>query len=810
MIDYDRAQALTALHLRQAIERETSDTSEYTHVTLPEQKALIEEIARLIPSGNVASLVTAGLIRAPGRIVAESDNRRNLTLLLQGMQTFLDKAAYQAFFVGPSAVLSAYQLMLKLAGKDPDQSFPDGTWQFYVEFGLREDSGRHTCETTGFHDAMARESWKLESGDELACWIAAASWLLAHYEDLLACDWDEHIRLRQYAEQTKDEHVRADWIKRRPYRVPEGVTELDYIGYRRAQFAAFYESALSKLPARTSHKLVELWQVPELTEQRVAYQRQMSIAAILMPTEYSDVRQPIAPNELALGVIRDGRYYVFSALKDSAPLTVAEARRYASAMVRGKPTTPTAELDKWLSVVRRRDQPDLRRQLSDETHMELEALRRAPIMLNWDRADANVPLSVLRRTERRGVGDHPLTIFRTGQSAVFDLSHIFFDGIWGTAVAEILTGLATRLARDWVKQATSDVPQPRSQSRPTLPRLSALVRPLTLAADADLIAAAKAARLPPEVSAETDAIQLEPIVQLRRTLQKRNADLRLSVNDLLILYRSIFGQCYVPAPDVLVALATLEASADAKARTSGALARAAIEVAQQANPSLLIPMDAASMNPRERVYPTTFRNQYPQVLTQHRHALEMLDIYLATPGLRRGAARRAFEQARNDYFSTLSKFSALMTQYKDVTMHGGSVSTATIRRLAGLPNSVRRMLDGLPERFDAVNEIIKGQEVFSNVGRVNAESSLRRFTTAKDDNEKKTLAWGIITDAAGVVHVSLRDFRPHVTALLRIGKEGLAQAMTQDYVNAYAHGLNQFIAEALRIAQTRGDGTGIS
>src|SRR5579864_4753449 len=246
MTDYERAQALTALSLRQAIEREVSDPSEYTHVTLPEQKALVDEIARLIPSGNVASLVTAGLMRAPGRIVADSDNRRNLTLLLQGMQTFLDKAAYQAFFVGPSAVLSAYQLMLKLAGKDPDQSFPDGTWQFYVEFGLREDSGRHTCETTGFQDAAAREDWKLESTDELACWLAAASWLLARYEDLLACDWDEHIRLRQYAEQVKDEHLRADWIKHRPYRVPDGVADSDYIVYRRVQFAAFYEAALAR------------------------------------------------------------------------------------------------------------------------------------------------------------------------------------------------------------------------------------------------------------------------------------------------------------------------------------------------------------------------------------------------------------------------------------------------------------------------------------------------------------------------------------------------------------------------------------
>ena len=97
--------------------------------------------------------------------------------------------------------------------------------------------------------------------------------------------------------------------------------------------------------------------------------------------------------------------------------------------------------------------------------------------------------------------------------------------------------------------------------------------------------------------------------------------------------------------------------------------------------------------------------------------------------------------------------------------------------------------------------------MFSNVGRVNADSSLSRFLTAKDDNEKKALAWGIITDAAGVVHVSLRDFRPHVAALAQIGRETLAQSMAQDYVDAYARGLNQFIAEALRISQTHSDGS---
>src|SRR5215468_12049675 len=106
-------------------------------------------------------MVAAGLANLPGRSVPASETRRNLNLLMQGMQTFMDKAVFQTFFVGPATVLSAYQLLLKLAGKDIDSAFPEGTWQFYVEFGLREDSGRHACETVGFQRSLEHEGMQL-------------------------------------------------------------------------------------------------------------------------------------------------------------------------------------------------------------------------------------------------------------------------------------------------------------------------------------------------------------------------------------------------------------------------------------------------------------------------------------------------------------------------------------------------------------------------------------------------------------------------------------------------------------------------
>jgi hypothetical protein len=108
---------------------------------------------------------------------------------------------------------------------------------------------------------------------------------------------------------------------------------------------------------------------------------------------------------------------------------------------------------------------------------------------------------------------------------------------------------------------------------------------------------------------------------------------------------------------------------------------------------------------------------------------------------------------------------------------------------------MQKLLDTIPSRFDMLNEVLKGEEVFSNMGRVAKGSTLRRFITAKDDNEQKTLVWGVLTDNQGVLHLSLRDFRPHIAVLHGLGMADLAQQIAQDYLDAYADGLNQYVAE---------------
>jgi hypothetical protein len=119
--------------------------------------------------------------------------------------------------------------------------------------------------------------------------------------------------------------------------------------------------------------------------------------------------------------------------------------------------------------------------------------------------------------------------------------------------------------------------------------------------------------------------------------------------------------------------------------------------------------------------------------------------------------------------------------------------------LAHMPVALQRLLDKVPERFEMLNNLLKGREVFSNVGAVIPTSTLTRFVTAKDDNEQKQLAWGILTDAGGVMHVTLRDFRPHVAALHSFGRDDLAAHITRDYLDAYADGFNQYIRDLQRI-----------
>jgi hypothetical protein len=122
-----------------------------------------------------------------------------------------------------------------------------------------------------------------------------------------------------------------------------------------------------------------------------------------------------------------------------------------------------------------------------------------------------------------------------------------------------------------------------------------------------------------------------------------------------------------------------------------------------------------------------------------------------------------------------------------------------MKLLAYLPGSLLKVLDEIPRRVDILNEVLKGEEVFSNVGQVARGASITRFISAKDDNDNKTLVWAVITDDNNILHMSLRDFRPHVANLHKINRGDLAELIAKDYLDAYVTGFNQFVKRLIEI-----------
>jgi hypothetical protein len=241
-------------------------------------------------------------------------------------------------------------------------------------------------------------------------------------------------------------------------------------------------------------------------------------------------------------------------------------------------------------------------------------------------------------------------------------------------------------------------------------------------------------------------------------------------------------------------------SQDSTTRQAALAAQAAIENSRRVNPAILIPIDASQRSPRDRLYPMSFEVPLADLdlLNLHEGTLTALGAYQRGAG-DRTALYAEFNKLQRRYLATLAGFGEVMGKAKEIAMLGESASVGAIKLLGHLPTPLQRLLDSIPGKFDVLNDIIKGREVFSNVGAVAPSSTLTRFITAKDDNEKKTLAWGVITDAQGVLRLTLRDFRPHVNLLEAVGQKALATRLAQDYLNTYAHGLNDFVRDLRRI-----------
>lgn len=785
----------TTLHTLRKIAH-SRKVHEVSSLSLPEIDKLVAAIASRTPAGNVPAVILNGLLRLPNRKPPAATVRRDLHLLFKGVeQALLDKAVYGTFFAGPAAVLWAYQNLLKLAGKEVDASFPEGIWQFYVDYALRDDTARHACETHGFDTTLRQHNIRLSPTDRITALAMTAVYALHQYYDLLENEWRERVytsTLRELAadlpEKSRLANLYRRWERIRPYaRAADVQPQEDYPAYRRRKFDTFMAAVLAELPTELQNEWQNRIRQAE-ADSLPAYQQQLSIRAYLEPALYGEERKPIPLEQLQIGIIHQGRYYLLPACadKNGRPQNVGTMRSFISSIIHHPAATSPAQL-KELAQVKRAAMPEFLAGTSEGLRQELTSLRLAPIWINTDQQSRHQPLASLRQAER-AIGDQPLTIFDTGETFVFDLSHIFFDGIWGAAVAEILTNEALA----WAVHLHSLPAVTASQQRPYAPALG------LRASDRQRIEAAP--RVAREASAETTSIDLPAILELRELFKQRNDLLRMTVNDLLILYRTIHGLTYRPAPELVAQLESL--LADGRTQPAAKAALTAIQ-SQANNPVILIPVDASRRSPRDRVYPMTFEVPLANLdlIGEHQKTLAALHNYERATRNRQQIFGQ-FEKLQKSYLTMLAGFGEVLNQAKVLASTGESVSVGTIRLLAHLPVALQRLLDKIPGQFDVLNDLIKGREVFSNVGRVSPGSSLTRFMTAKDDNEKKELAWGVLTDDEDMMRVTVRDFRPHVELLTAVGRHDLAVRIIADQLDSFASGLNQFVHDLHRIAST--------
>ncbi|MBZ0307972.1 MAG: choline/carnitine O-acyltransferase, partial [Anaerolineae bacterium] len=610
--------------------------------------------------------------------------------------------------------------------------------------------------------------------------VMAAIRCLHHYDIYLENEWRErvyiHVLNEVIAKTPFAEMFRGlyrAWELQRPYRRSHAAKPYhSFADYRKEKFDLYLKEATKNL----TYELRTEWakRISEAEETDLpAYKKQMSILAYLETGKYGEERVPISLQDAHIGIIYKGHYYLIPVCRTGtthAP-EMQEVRSQIMAILTHQTDAPHAHLN-ILASIKRSALFQIRERLNPVLKEGLNRLRYAPILLNFAARAVDLPLAEIRQAER-GCGDHALTVFDTGRSFVFDQSHIFFDGEWGAAFAEIMTNQALSMA---VKLHKMGMPQP-SDNMPHFIHLPFEVE--------ETAALRQQPQVTPEASAENHQLHIRSVRVLRHILKNRNDFLALfTVNDLMLLYRAIHAARYVPNQRLIAELQAMQQ--EAATSTAAAMALEALESDHHTNPTMLIPVNAMLRSPRDRVCPVSF-----EVPVSHLNFLELYEQVTTQ--------KQPSQTLHRDYLTALAAIAEILHRIKHVAAQGESSSAEVIKLLAHMPASLQRWLDKVPNHFDVLNDLIKGREVFSNVGAVVPSSTLRRFTTAKDDNDKKTLCWGVITDAEGKLHLSLRDFRPHVAALRAVGRKDMADRMAQDYLDSYAQGFKQFVRDLREI-----------
>jgi hypothetical protein len=256
---------------------------------MPDSAQPVDPLESYFSAHTLSGLIRSGLTFLKARNVrlrSEMDTRRfNVTDI--GNQVL-----YFTFIVAPAIMLDAYQ-RARTAITKRLREYPRGSWQFYLGWRLREDPGKFTVETEGYHKSHPPEATEL---DDITAWVMALIQFLWGYEELMGVVWDEWVMLRlvnaaavKAGLEYDQEFVRLQrqWEVVRPYGAPLNGT---YADVRRAAFQEFIKPRYDALPREWQRYVTERYEA-EAASRRAGYQKQMSLLARLAPGRYMDTKR---------------------------------------------------------------------------------------------------------------------------------------------------------------------------------------------------------------------------------------------------------------------------------------------------------------------------------------------------------------------------------------------------------------------------------------------------------------------------------------------------------------------------------------
>ncbi len=117
-----------------------------------------EPLETFYASGTLRGLIRSGLTLLNARRVRKPSEAKRHSLRLDDLA---NRFIYVVLIIIPAFFLEIFQRLYTAITGQP-RAYPQGSWQFYLHFGLRADLAHHTNETIGYHLSRPAQASELD------------------------------------------------------------------------------------------------------------------------------------------------------------------------------------------------------------------------------------------------------------------------------------------------------------------------------------------------------------------------------------------------------------------------------------------------------------------------------------------------------------------------------------------------------------------------------------------------------------------------------------------------------------------------